>query len=55
MLRMMLSGNSVTSFIALTILILVVIVAFLIQTYFPNPIAQQIREQIRIFDQEVGN
>ena len=55
MLRMMLSGNSITSFIALTILILVVIVAFLIQTYFPNPIAQQIREQIRIFDQEVGN
>jgi hypothetical protein len=43
---MMLSGNNVTSFIALTILILVVIVAYLIQTYFPNPIAQQIKEKI---------
>ena len=55
MLRMMLSGNSVTSFIALTILILVVIVAFLIQTYFPNPIAQQIREQTQGFDQDGRN
>lgn len=48
----MLSGNTLTSIIALTILILVITVAFFIQTYFPNPIAQQIREQTQFFDQD---
>jgi hypothetical protein len=32
-------------------LILVVATAFFIQTNFPNPIAQQIREQTRFSDQ----
>ncbi|MFY9965490.1 MAG: hypothetical protein WBL44_17575 [Nitrososphaeraceae archaeon] len=49
---MVFSNNSVASIIALTLLILVVTAAFFVQTYFPNPIAQQIREQKQIFEQE---
>jgi hypothetical protein len=49
---MMLSSNSVAAIIALTMLTLVVTAAFFIQTYFPNPIVQQIREQKQILDQE---
>ena len=47
----MLLSNSVAAIIALTMLILVVTAAFFIQTFFPNPIAQQINEQKRILDQ----
>jgi hypothetical protein len=36
-------------------LILVVAAAFFVQTYIPNPIAQQIREQTQFFDQDRRN
>jgi hypothetical protein len=52
---MILSSNNVTSIIALTMLILVVAAAFFVQTYIPNPIAQQIREQTQFFDQDRRN
>lgn len=52
---MILSSNNVTSIIALIMLILVVAAAFFVQTNFPNPIAQQIREQTQLFDQDRGN
>jgi hypothetical protein len=47
-----LSSDNVAAIIASTILILVVAVSFFVQTYFPNPIAQQIREQIQFFDRD---
>jgi hypothetical protein len=50
-----LSSNNVTSIIALTILILLVAASFFVQTHFPNPIAQQIREQTQFFDQDRSN
>jgi hypothetical protein len=50
-----LSSNNVTSIIALTMLILLVAASFFVLTYFPNPIAQQIREQTQSFDQDRSN
>ncbi|MGH9978293.1 MAG: hypothetical protein ACRD8Z_21055 [Nitrososphaeraceae archaeon] len=52
---MILSSNNVTSIIALTTLILLVAASFFVQTYFANPIAQQIREQTQFFDQDRSN
>jgi NADH:ubiquinone oxidoreductase subunit K len=44
------SRNLITSLIALALLIVVVTTAFLLQTYYPNPIAEQIREQSQFFE-----
>jgi len=44
------SRNLITSLIALALLIVVVTTAFLVQTYYPNPIAEQIREQRQFFE-----
>lgn len=49
---MIVSRDNVTVITALAMLILIVVAAFFIQTYSPNPIAQQIREQTQLFDQD---
>jgi hypothetical protein len=47
-----LSSDNVTAIIALIMLVFVVAASFFVQTHFPNPIAQQIREQTQFFDRD---
>jgi hypothetical protein len=45
------SSNLFTSIIALALLTNIVTTAFLVQTYYPNPIAQQIIKQKQMFEE----